>query len=407
MRFLRLTATVVVGLLAPAVAHAQNPWTVTLTATVNPLAIGGCGPVRLTLTDPATKAWPRNPAGNYVALSDFDLSVASVDPTGVAGEYNGPSIWSACACQGATVGSSATITAAYPAQALAPKKRVPGVALQATATFIVGAPRGSYEPASCATLKTQTVASTGAASTAAAGVGAAPIAIGTPATGPTTVAVNPPLVATAPMGATKPGGLAAASPVPSTGGSTPIGLSVTGTPAIAHFSWSPVSGATSYSVRRFSQQSATCCNASANQITATAWDDSILTPGGSYTYEVTAHFANLTSTVAQTSFVVPDPVNPASFTTLSYGFGSVRLYWSPVPNVSFYQLWGPGLPNTGLRIAAYLPCYPLNGQTCAISSQVVSGVPKGQQTWTIGSYYLPGPVSTAATSFSQVSLAVP
>ena len=145
----------VTALLAPTHARAQQPWTVTFTPTVNPLAIGGCGPVRLTLLDPATKAWPRNPAGNFVALSDFDLSVTGVDPTGVAGEYNGPSIWSACACQGATVGSAATVTATYPAAALSPKQRVPGVTVQTSSTFTIAAPRASTDVVPCQTLKGQ------------------------------------------------------------------------------------------------------------------------------------------------------------------------------------------------------------------------------------------------------------
>ena len=156
-------STAIVGLLAPARAHAQVPWTVTLTPTVNPLAIGGCGPVSLAIMDSTGKNAPRNPIGQRVSIADFDMSVTSPDPTGVAGEYNGPSIWSACACQGATVGSSATITASYPAQSLAQKQVVPGVAFQATTTFTVAKARGAYEPTSCLALKNPTAVSTNVA----------------------------------------------------------------------------------------------------------------------------------------------------------------------------------------------------------------------------------------------------
>ena len=156
-------STAIVGLLAPARAHAQVPWTVTLTPTVNPLAIGGCGPVAMTLTDSTGRNVPRNPLGQRVSIADFDMSVTSTGPRAVAGEYNGPSIWSACACQAATVGSSATITATYPAQSLSQKQVVPGVAFQATTSFTIAKPRGSYEPLSCQALKNPTAVSTNAA----------------------------------------------------------------------------------------------------------------------------------------------------------------------------------------------------------------------------------------------------
>ncbi len=160
------SAIVVGSLLAPAIAHAQASWTSSLTPSVNPLAIGGCGAVRLTLTDAKTRDWPRNPAGSYVSLADFDMSVTSQDPIGVAGEYNGPTIWSACACQAATVGSTATITATYPAKMLAQKQQVPGVAFQATTTFTIDKPRGAYEPLSCQALKSQPMVATGSAAAA-------------------------------------------------------------------------------------------------------------------------------------------------------------------------------------------------------------------------------------------------
>jgi hypothetical protein len=197
-----------VALLAPTGARAQQPWTATFTATVNPLAIGGCGPVRLTLLDPATKAWPRNPSGNYVALSDFDLSVTGVDPTGVAGEYNGPSIWSACACQGATVGSVATVTATYPAALLAPKQRVPGIAIQASSTFVIAQPRASTDVQACQTLKGQTVA---AGSSASAGTS---LVVPSPRSAPVPGSVTPapPLVPGG--GASLPAQPAGTSPAP-------------------------------------------------------------------------------------------------------------------------------------------------------------------------------------------------
>jgi hypothetical protein len=53
---LTFCATVVTGsLLAPATARAQVPWAMTVRPTVNPLAIGGCGAVWLTLLDSTGK----------------------------------------------------------------------------------------------------------------------------------------------------------------------------------------------------------------------------------------------------------------------------------------------------------------------------------------------------------------
>jgi len=66
---LKVSAVTLIALLAPTLVHAQNPWMVAVTPTVSPLAIGGCGAVRLTISDPATKDWPRNPAGNYVSMA--------------------------------------------------------------------------------------------------------------------------------------------------------------------------------------------------------------------------------------------------------------------------------------------------------------------------------------------------
>jgi hypothetical protein len=73
-----------------------SPWLITLTPTVNPLPIGGCGPVWVTIKDSTGKSTPRDPAGRLITIADFDMSVTSANPNAVVGEYNGPSIWSAC-----------------------------------------------------------------------------------------------------------------------------------------------------------------------------------------------------------------------------------------------------------------------------------------------------------------------
>ena len=152
----RACARAIAGaVLAPAIAFGQSPWTTALTATLNPLPIGGCGAVALRLVDPATGDVPRSPGGDRVSISDFDFAIAGVDPFGVAGQFTAPSVWVACACQGATVRSAATVTATYPAKALAPAKAVSGVAFSVSAPFVVGPAMGATEPPACQVLKSR------------------------------------------------------------------------------------------------------------------------------------------------------------------------------------------------------------------------------------------------------------
>lgn len=132
-------------LLAPAIALAQAAWTVTVTPTLNPLPIGFCAAVQLTIHD-ASMQTPRNPLGAQVTIADFDMSVAGAS---VVGQQIDRSHWQVCACQGGAPGTVATITASYPAQALATTSRVPGVALQGAATFALSAPRGAVNPPAC------------------------------------------------------------------------------------------------------------------------------------------------------------------------------------------------------------------------------------------------------------------
>ncbi len=85
------------------------------------------------------------------------------------------------------------------------------------------------------------------------------------------------------------------------------------------------------------------------------------------------------------------PVNPRNFTAVQTGPGAVTLSWEAVPGVAWYQVWGAGLPNTGVTVSS--------GTTAA-----VAGVKRGTQSWTVGSFYTPGPVSTAASAFTKTSL---
>ncbi|MDB4882916.1 MAG: hypothetical protein JWL95_1682, partial [Gemmatimonadetes bacterium] len=142
---------------ASVLAQSASPWAMTIQPSMNPLPIGACAAVSLMLKDSTGKDAPRNPTGFRVSISDFDMSVSSANPLAVAGRYNGASNWSVCACQSATAGITAVITATYPAAALARNARVPGVAFQATAPFTIGRAQGASEPGSCAELKQQPI----------------------------------------------------------------------------------------------------------------------------------------------------------------------------------------------------------------------------------------------------------
>ena len=136
---------------------AQSPasWTASLSLPLNPLPIGVCGAVSLRMTDPATGDVPRDPAGQRVLISDFDVVVAGAGPLDVAGELTAPSVWTACACQGAMVGSGATVTATYPGATVPAARRVTGVAFSVSAPFKVGSAMGGIDPPSCQALKSK------------------------------------------------------------------------------------------------------------------------------------------------------------------------------------------------------------------------------------------------------------
>ena len=63
-----------------AVAAAQlvpnpDPWRVTVVPTLNPLAVGFCSAVQVTVFEGAGTEVPRNPTGFRVTMADFDMAV--------------------------------------------------------------------------------------------------------------------------------------------------------------------------------------------------------------------------------------------------------------------------------------------------------------------------------------------
>jgi hypothetical protein len=142
-----LRAVCVACTFAPAMVFAQEPWTVTLTPTLNPLPIGLCGAVQLSVIDPATNDAPRNSQQQRVTIADFDLTVSGAS---AAGRQIDASHFEACACQGGVAGTAATVVASYPAQALLESARVPKVEpFQATARFTLAPAKGTVDPPAC------------------------------------------------------------------------------------------------------------------------------------------------------------------------------------------------------------------------------------------------------------------
>lgn len=133
----------------PALASAQGAWAVGLTPTMNPLPIGSCAAIHLTVLDPAVRDAPRNPLGRRVTMADFDVDVTTLDGTSARAQHMDAYHISACGCQRAAPGTVVNITATYPARALEPSARVPGVSVQRTATFALAPAKGTFNPPEC------------------------------------------------------------------------------------------------------------------------------------------------------------------------------------------------------------------------------------------------------------------
>ncbi|MDB4881727.1 MAG: hypothetical protein JWL95_493 [Gemmatimonadetes bacterium] len=435
------------ALVSPSAARSQGngvPWEVTLTPTVNPLPIGSCGAVRLTLEDRARKDHARNTAGSYVQTEHFDLEV---DAGGKAiGQYHGANMFVVCACQGATIGASGTVIATYPAKGLDEKKKTKGVAFQAKAPFTIAKAVGGFNPQGCAP-STTTVTSTGTGTSGGTTVTsgsttttttAPPVATGAPvATAPTTTPVELVAVTTMPLGTAQQGGAAPTAPTsapPTTAptgtmggtlaqpvavvgtpitrsptaapvtapaaGPSPSGINITGTPASASLSWLTVLGATSYTVTRKQGTAVQATQTLAGS--AKGMTDVGLRASTSYTYTLTAIQADGRAGSVSGGFVTPPAQNPTMFFASQLATGEVQLFWAPVLGATYYVVLGPGSSNGGVKVSG--------------TSLLVTGAPAGPQTWLVGSYYDPGPtpatgvgqnaISTPASEFKQAQLDV-
>jgi hypothetical protein len=327
----------------PAIGGAQAAWTVAVTPTMDPLPVGFCAAIQLTVLDPAVTDVPRSPLGSRVTIADFDIAVTG---NSVVANRIDATHWESCACQGATPGATATVTATYPAQSLATNARIPGVTFQRSATFTLAAPKGASNPPGC---RARGYPANGPLPSPPPGtvplpVPAVPV---TPPTQPVAPPVGTALPPTAPPVAVAVPPSAPTLPVPLPG-AAPTPRTESPAPAPAPTAPVPITGTT------------------APPRTA----DPAPAPGAP-----------------------PVPINPAGFTAAQTAPGQVLLSWQPVSSASYYVLFGPGVTAGGEKIVG-------------LTTFTATNVPAGNQQWALASFYDPGPISTAADAFPRVALNV-
>lgn len=181
-------------------------------------------------------------------------------------------------------------------------------------------------------------------------------------------------------------------------GQPPENVLLWGTPVVTNVKWSapltPMPGMT-YSVHRSHQSDPTCCINQITGLTSTTWLDEGLLRSGTYIYKVSVRYPDGTIGLVERSYTRPEPRNPQSFTASVISPGNVHLKWDAVPDVSWYQLSGPGIGT--FQIVGY-------------TSYVVKGLPPGTYSWRIGSIYSspnsPNAVSTNPTLFPEAAAIV-
>ncbi len=239
----------------------------------------------------------------------------------------------------------------------------------------------------------------------AAGTGAQP----PPPPPPPTVAVPPAAPPNAPAPISSQAGLPTLSTSQPAAGSIsliptappPVSTYFTGTPAWVRVSWTMGSGISRtmlYNVERYLESNPTCCVVRANGLTNIGWTDEGTQWPGTYVYTITAVYPDGSTGSIQAKWIRPDPVNPTNFRATVLG-STVVLQWDAVPNVDWYELFGPALPYTSFQVVP--PLTQFN----------VRNLAPGTYTWLVGSFYsspkAPATVSSAAAAFPKVTVTVP
>jgi hypothetical protein len=405
------------SLLMPALAQGQESWTVAVYSTMNPLPIGQCAAVRLDIKDPNTRDIPRTPSGTRVTIADFDVTVTSADGKSAAPYWIDAYHLNVCGCQGGSAGTSAVITATYPARALVQEARVRDVSIRATGDFSVAKPQNTIDPLAC-------TSSSVAPTLATTALPATPISTVTK-TAPTTVTIAPapapipstPTISTAPV-ATRPSSpIIATASLPeippellaawarmgiptsadsiygktmeelqraltawiAASGGTPLvpladqpigtrgstGVRPTGfrlassLPIIASLVWDAMPNAVTYSVKRAVGTAVPVNRVTVGPDAEKALNDVIPDPRDTYIYTLVVTYADGTwGTSPGVEFISPPLKNPPGFTAKDRGLGNVEFQWQAVGGAVRYRLDGPGMPGTGFFATGTTTSFP-------------------------------------------------
>jgi hypothetical protein len=115
-----------------------------------------------------------------------------------------------------------------------------------------------------------------------------------------------------------------------------------------------------------------------------------LRPGITYTYTLAATQIDGRVGSASTTFTTPNVQSVTGLTGTDKGAGTVSLAWQAVPLATYYVVFGPGSAAGGTKVSGL--------------TYTVTGAPPGAQTWSIATYYDPGPTSaTVPVSPNAVS----
>jgi hypothetical protein len=93
---------------------------------------------------------------------------------------------------------------------------------------------------------------------------------------------------------------------------------------------------------------------------------------------------------AQPPATLYKPTNPTKLTAKEILPETVQLWWKPVKYASYYVVTGAGSSYGGVKVTD--------------TTYVATGVPAGAQDWLVGSYFMPGNVSTPASAFTKVTV---
>ncbi len=184
-------------------------------------------------------------------------------------------------------------------------------------------------------------------------------------------------------------------------GAPPWFVDVQGSGTVANVAWAspsvPQPANYTYSVSRALAGTTAWTLLTPAPVTSFRLQDILPDPTRTYTYQVRATAPDGTFGTASADYTPVPPADPAGFTAKQIGDGEVELRWIAVANVTQYRISGPGAGN-GVTVAGTID---LSGRY-----HKVTGVPVGQQTWTIASVYTPGGVLTTAAGWPKATATV-